>query len=643
MASRCRTWQLALLLCNSAAVYSHARASRATQPSSRRIIAGMRHRVVATALAEELPAVQVDAQQHNVSAAGALQPSTLQSSYKLEMREKRAKEMTASWARFADAPGARLRSLALTATRIAFSVLRTRRLDPASPKARAKREASADRLVNELLRLGPTYIKLGQVASCRPDILAAEYIESLKVLQDDVPADSYETVKASVEAELGMPIEKAFASFEKQPLAAASLGQVHRATLHDGRECVVKVQRPFLQQLYETDLSHIRKAAAFADFTDRFTLGAGTRKWRDFADEAARLLLRELDYRQEAASQTEFRANFEQQEWLAVPKVIHNLSTAKLLTTEFLPGIKVTNVEQIRSTRGLDPSALASRLAHAYLLQFCRDGLFQTDPHPGNLAVDTGYPGGRLIFYDFGQCSRLEPNERSGILAVIKAILASDAAACVRAFDELGIVSPRADRAKLLATIEKNFATGRIGRRSGTAEAAAARKAQPQGGGGGNEADFLQLSSVYTFVFRALAQMGGVGKSLDPDFSFVDRVAPYVTEAEGVSFLLDAQLGKLRDALNVEGFLTLLRQPQNVQQIAKRLEQWEAGTTPLQVRSTELEQRLEQVERQSRNQRRLLVALATVEVALYTSSPLPLVLAFAATLRWAVGELQQPR
>lgn len=552
-----------------------------------------------------------------------------------------AAAMTASWAHFAKAPGARFRSLTLTAAKIAFTVFRARRLDPSSPTSRAKRAASAERVVNELLRLGPTYIKLGQVASCRPDILAAEYIESLKRLQDDVPADDFETVRVTLEAELRAPIEEAFASFETRPLAAASLGQVHRATLRGGRQVVVKVQRPLLKELYDTDLANIRKVAALADFAGRLRLGrvrsaAEARKWRDFADEAARLLLRELDYRQEAAAQAECRANFAAERWIAVPEVLPALCSSKVLTMEYLPGVKITDVRTQGAAKGLDASLLAARLAHAYLLQFCRDGLFHTDPHPGNLAADGGYPGGRLLLYDFGQCSRIEPAERSGILAVIKAILASDAAGCMRAFDQLGIVSPRANRAKLRATIERNFATGKIGARAG---ASAADGAAAGGGSSGGEADFLQLSSVYTFIFRALAQMGGVGKSLDPQFEFVGQVAPFVAQMDGGAFLAQAQLeraaARAAEALGLRGLLPLLHQPQTVQRIAQRLEAWEDSGAPL--RSAELEQRLERIERQSASQQRLLIALAAVQLALLGTSPLARALALAASLRWLAG------
>lgn len=554
--------------------------------------------------------------------------------------------MTASWARFAKAPGARFRILCFTGLRIAFTVLRARRLDAASPEASARRAASAKRVVAELLRLGPTYIKLGQVASCRPDMLAAEYIEQLRVLQDDVPADTFETVRATVEAELGASLEDAFGSFERAPLAAASLGQVHRATLKDGRQVVVKVQRPLLQELYETDLTNIKKIAALADAAGRLRPGAAARgavaarRWRDFADEAARLLVRELDYVQEAAAQTEVRANFAAEPWVAVPEVFAPLSTRRVLTMEYLPGVKISELATIEATAGLERKLLAGRLARAFLLQFTRDGLFHTDPHPGNLACDGGFPGGRLLLYDFGQCSRVQPFERAGMLAVIKAILAADPDACVAAFDALGVVRPGADRAQLRQTIAANFESGRIGRREATAAAAdgaAARARAPApapAAGSRNDADFLQLSSVYTFVFRALAQMGGVGRALDDDFDFVAAVAPFVAEAEGPGFLVEAQLRRLLGGWT-DGLQALVQTPSAVGLIAERLRQLEAAGEA-QRRAHELDARLARMEREAKGSRQLLVALAAVQLALLSSARVPQLLALAASARWLV-------
>mmetsp|Transcript_45882 Transcript_45882/g.107184 ORF Transcript_45882/g.107184 Transcript_45882/m.107184 type:complete len:546 (+) Transcript_45882:314-1951(+) len=541
--------------------------------------------------------------------------------------------MTKSWARFAKAPGARFRSLMVTALRVTVTVVRSRRLDPMSDEAGSRREQSAQRVVAELLRLGPTYIKLGQVASCRPDILPAEYIEQLKVLQDDVPSDDFATVRATIEAELGRPLEQLFLSVQPVPLAAASLGQVHRATLFDGREVVIKVQRPFLKELYDTDLANIRKAATAADLISYVTPGrtaADRRRWRDFADEAKRLLIRELDYLLEASSQTQFRQNMAGEKWLAVPEVVNELTTSKVLTMEYLPGVKITDSAKLAKTAGIDTVKLSGRLAHAYLLQFCRDGFFHTDPHPGNIAVDTAFPGGRILLYDYGQCSSIEPNERSGILSVIKAILASDAGECMKAFDELGVISPRADRSKLQAIIEQNFATGRIGKKSA---AGPEGKPEDKASGRGGEADYLQLSSIYTLVFRALAQMGGVGKSLNPNFEFINEVAPFVAEFDGVSFLVTAQL----DRLGLRGLRQLFGAPAQLEDIGARLARWEAGSAPLQVRAAELEARLERVEKEGKHSQHLLVALAALQLALVTSARVPQLFAAAAALRWVVG------
>lgn len=551
-----------------------------------------------------------------------------------------------SWEKFARRPGARFRAILRTSIRVGFSVARARRLDPSSPAAAARRRETAERVVSQVLRLGPTFIKLGQVASCRPDLLAPEYIDALKRLQDDVPAVPYEGVRSVLECELGRPVREIFRSFERTPIAAASLGQVHRATLLDGTPVVVKVQRPLLRELYDTDLANIRRIARAADGLGRLRGTEDRTKWRDFYSEARQLLLREIDYAQEAANQREFAAQFSREAWVKVPAVLANLTSARVLVQEEVSGVKVTSVRKLEATPGLEPRLIAERLARAYLLQFCRDGFFHTDPHPGNLAVDTAVPGGRLIFYDFGQCSRCAA-ERAGILSVIKAIVASDAQACVRAFDELGIVAPGADRVKLERTIADNFASGRIGagaaRQADGAPKRAARATSGAGGGGGAgaDADFLQLSSVYTFIFRVLAQLGGVGRSLDPEFDFISAVAPHVAELDGPGFLLAKQLERV--GWRPQDLRALVQQPRTVDLIATKLSQWESGQAPLRVRAIEAEGRLERLEAEQASQGRLLLAIAALQLAVLTSARASRVLAALACARWLLGAIGRRR
>lgn len=561
-------------------------------------------------------------------------------------------EMALSWERCARYPGRRFRALVVTATRILFSVLRVRFAPGGvtSEVAAERRAASAALVVRELLRLGPTYIKIGQVASCREDLLPVEYVRELERLQDRVPASPFSSVLLTMEDELGRPLlEESFETISAQPFAAASLGQVHMATLKgSGRRVCFKVQRRGLDELYEADLRNIRRAAWVADkLTAILPKGGGgaSQSWMAFYEEARKLLLREIDYEEEAANMRRFRRQFEGEEWVTCPEVVDNLSTRRVLTMEYVEGIKLTNVHRIRETPGLDERLLGERLGQAFLLQFSRDGFFHTDPHPGNLACDTAVPGGRLIFYDFGQCSELTPRESKGILDVIKAIIASDARECVKAFAEMGILSPKADRYELERTVERNFATGRIGgKRPALQEARSEGTRAALGGDGAGDgagAEFLQLSSVYTFIFRVLAQIGGVGRTLDPHFDFVDAVAPLVATLDSPAFLLDKQLERF--GLRARDLRSVVTQPRTVERIADLLDEWQRSDGSLRVRALEAERRVARLERAHARQGELIVALSCVQLAATITGPWPKMAMVVAIARWASGQLSSMR
>jgi ubiquinone biosynthesis protein len=254
---------------------------------------------------------------------------------------------------------------------------------PSDARARDSAEPTpeAEELADDLEQLGPTYIKLGQLLSTRADILPMPYMEALGRLQDKVgPFDGAEAERI-VEDELGVRISKLFDRFDREPIAAASLGQVHRATLRDGREVAVKVQRPGIRSRIMDDLEAFAEAAGFIDeHTDvgrRYGLA-------DMLAEFRASLLRELDYTREARNLAIFRENLREFERIVLPAPIHDFTTSRVLTMDFIEGVKITELPPVRRIE-LDGAALGDTLFEAYLKQILVDGIFHADPHPGNL------------------------------------------------------------------------------------------------------------------------------------------------------------------------------------------------------------------------------------------------------------------
>jgi ubiquinone biosynthesis protein len=299
---------------------------------------------------------------------------------------------------------------------------------PVEPDVKARAEAFA----NALKAMGPTYVKFGQVLSTRPDIVPPEYIVALESLQDSIDPFSFAEVEKIVEEELGVRISKAFEHFESTPLAAASLGQVHRATLRDGRDVVVKVQRPNVREQVRKDLE------VFTDIAE--TLEQHTDLGRKMnlvgAIEQARMtLLNELNYEQEARNTEILRKNLAQFPLIEMPIVIHDLSTQRVLTTELVRGRKVSKLTALSIIEN-DYGELAKEITRAYLKQICVDGFWHSDPHPGNVFIRESEDGPRVVLLDFGMVSRISHEFQDEIIKLLLAIASNRgvevADSCVR-------------------------------------------------------------------------------------------------------------------------------------------------------------------------------------------------------------------
>ncbi len=243
---------------------------------------------------------------------------------------------------------------------------------------KARKEAVGEELCEGLLRLGPTFIKLGQILSTRYDILPYDYVKALERLQDAVPPFDGQQAYQTVVDELGAD---QFASFDMTPIAAASLGQVHLATTAAGTRVAVKVQRPGLQSLFDADLQNLKVLAELLRRLDG-SPDSMLRDWREIFESNAKILYEEIDYTQEAANGERFARNFQGVEWVKVPQPVPQLTSARVLTMEYVPGTKISDVRTLRSL-GLDPTVLARRSGEAFMLQLLRHGFFHCDPHPG--------------------------------------------------------------------------------------------------------------------------------------------------------------------------------------------------------------------------------------------------------------------
>jgi predicted unusual protein kinase regulating ubiquinone biosynthesis (AarF/ABC1/UbiB family) len=436
-----------------------------------------------------------------------------------------------------------------------------------------------------LLELGPTFIKVGQLFSTRADLFPVEYVEELSKLQDKVPAFSYEQVEAIVSQDFGKAIPELYRSFDPIPLAAASLGQVHRAQLHSGEEVVVKVQRPGLKKLFTIDLQILKGIARY--FQNHPEWGRG-RDWMGIYAECCKILWEEIEYLNEGRNADLFRRNFRDEDWVNVPRVYWRYSSPRVLTLEYMPGIKISHYEALEAA-GLDRKNLAKLGARAYLQQLLNDGFFHADPHPGNIAVS---PDGSLIFYDFGMMGRVQAVTREKLLDTFFGIAQKDSDRVVASLIELGALAPAEDMGPVRRSVQymlDHFMDQPFENQSVAAisdDLYEIAYDQP-----------FRFPATFTFVMRAFSTLEGVGKGLDPDFNFMEVAKPFAMDimANGNSSnsnsLSDSLLGELgRQAAQMSS--TALGLPRRIEDTLDKLER---GDIRVRVRSTETDRILRRI------------------------------------------------
>ena len=275
--------------------------------------------------------------------------------------------------------------------------------------------AKMEELAADVEKMGPTFIKLAQLLSTRADLLPQPYIDALTRLQDKVEPFAFTEVEQIVAAELGVRISKAFSYFESNPIAAASLGQVHRAALRDGREVVVKVQRPGIREEMSKDMDVLGDMAAFLD---SHTEAGRKYEFAPLLDEFRKNLLRELDYRLEARNLVIFANNLREFDRIVVPQPIEDFTTSRVLTMDFIRGRKITSLSPLAKIE-LDGFQLAEHLFQAYLHQILIDGFFHADPHPGNVFLTDD---DRIALIDLGMVARVAPRAQENLIQLLLAI-----------------------------------------------------------------------------------------------------------------------------------------------------------------------------------------------------------------------------
>ncbi|WP_285113726.1 AarF/UbiB family protein [Leifsonia sp. fls2-241-R2A-40a] len=449
--------------------------------------------------------------------------------------------------------------------------------------------------------LGGLMIKVGQFMSSRLDVLPPEITSELEGLQDEVPAVPFPAIRELAEAELGIPLELAFASIDPVPVAAASLGQAHRGLLvpelaaETGLAAVVlKVQRPGIDAIVDVDLAALRRVGRWLSHvrlvSDRVDAPA-------LVEEFARTSLEEIDYLHEAGNSERFAEEFAGDDRVAVPEVVWERTTKRVLTLEDVTAIKITDADALRAA-GIDPAEVAPVFAEVMFDQLFTRGFFHADPHPGNIFVTprpdaVGERPWILTFVDFGMMGEVPPGTRSGLRKLLIAAASRDGKGLVDAIRDIGVLLPTADTAELERAMTHLF--GRFGG-MGFAEL---REVDPR-----EFREFavefgdvvrslpFQLPENFLLIIRAMSLTSGVCSALDPSFNLWDSVEPYAAQ------LLRDERGNLvqdiaQQAVEIAGIA--LRLPKRLDALATRVED---GT--IAVTSPRLEQRVGRLERTAR-------------------------------------------
>jgi ubiquinone biosynthesis protein len=433
------------------------------------------------------------------------------------------------------------------------------------------RSAAALRFRRVLEDLGPTFVKLGQVLSTRPDLVPREFMEELKKLQDQVGPMDLEVVHQQIEDSLGKEVEECFEYFDEKPLAAASIGQVHRATTVEGQECVVKVQRAGIQEQIRSDLDILYYLARILEATiEEVELYSPT----DIVREFEKAILAELDFRMEAQNIKEFGQNFADVEEVSVPAVYDDYTTAEVLTMEYIEANKLSSIEG--GTEEADK--VLKVLLDAMVKMVLYDGFFHGDPHPGNILVRDDLS---LVFIDFGLMGRLSASQQDDLISLILNVLAGDADAISRALLRMGRPVGRVNLREFRADVERirnkyiEATVGEIDVSQFIQEVMDAAQYHK-----------IRLNPNYAVLTKTAATIEGIMRSLKPDMDVMELGMPYARDLALRRFSArKIAQSAINTAVGFSSFVTKV--PQQMDQV---LMDMESGNLTITVRNESLDQ-----------------------------------------------------
>lgn len=434
-----------------------------------------------------------------------------------------------------------------------------------------KSDAQANRRLGvwtreRLVDLGPTFVKLGQLASTRRDLYSREFIDELVLLQDSVPPMEPWEVETILAQELSGRVDDIFTDFDMTPFKSASLGQVHRGTLNSGVDVVVKLQRLGVLETISNDVDNVTDILKFFEF-----LGVDTGpKSIELFDEARVYLMQELDYINEANNAKTFYQNFYNTPWVRIPRVFTKVLTPRLMVMERVDGVKIVDIT------GPEMRVKASRaLVSNFVDQIMYHGFFHGDPHPGNVAIT---PDNQLVLYDFGLCVNIDLELRNGLISLAPSIIQKDTSAVVDGLVELGLIQPTADTTEIV--IFMDAALDYLEEMSGKEFNAKLAKNELSKGLA-EDKPFL-IPSDFLFLAKSFTTVDGICSQLDPDFNFMGYIAPLIN--------IDDIVESLDFGTMTRGAVEMPSNVRNINDTVKKLDRGRARTKR-QIESTRKEMR----------------------------------------------------